>query len=89
MSTQDAYFDELLELLISAKDKDALKTLLESLLTASELSEIPKRLQIAKMLRAGIPQREIAKTLRVGIATVSRGSKELKAGNLKLGEENE
>ncbi|EXJ11001.1 Trp operon repressor [Nitrincola nitratireducens] len=53
-------------------------SLLESLLTPAELNEIPKRLQILKMLQAGIPQRKIAEQLGVGIATVSRGARALK-----------
>jgi TrpR family trp operon transcriptional repressor len=36
------------------------------------------RLQIIEMLQQGIPQRQIADTLGVGIATVTRGSHHLK-----------
>ena len=49
-----------------------------SLLTPSELSEISKRLQIFKLLEQGMPQRQIAEKLGVGIATVTRGSRALK-----------
>jgi len=35
------------------------------------------RWQIVKMLKAKIPHREIAKRLKVGVATINRGVKEL------------
>lgn len=69
------YFEELIEHLSKQSDKRALAQALESLLTPTELIEISKRLQIFKLLDEGIPQREIAKRLGVGIATVSRGSR--------------
>lgn len=53
---------------------------LRGILTPSEIDEIPKRLQIVKMLKAGVPQKEISEKLGVGIATVTRGSREVKAG---------
>ncbi len=53
------------------------------ILTPKELEEIPTRLQIVKMLKAGIAQHTIAEKLNVGIATVTRGSKELQKGRFK------
>lgn len=53
---------------------------LKGLLTMGELEEIARRLQIVKLLKAGMSQRDIAEKLKVGIATVTRGSKELKQG---------
>ena len=53
---------------------------LRGILTDAELSEISKRLQIVKLLKSGVPQKEIAERLGVGIATVTRGSKELQKG---------
>ncbi|MGL1901909.1 MAG: trp operon repressor [Fibrobacterales bacterium] len=82
MNTQSNYLDELVTHLLEKKSPDEFKKALKGLLTPAELSEIPKRLQIFNMLKAGIPQREIAKTLGVGIATVTRGSRELKSGNI-------
>lgn len=55
-----------------------MEKILHSLLTPSELSEISKRLQIFRLLESGMPQRQIAETLGVGIATVTRGSRALK-----------
>lgn len=56
---------------------------LNGIFTPQELIEIPTRLEIVKMLKEGIPQHKIAEELGVGIATVTRGSKELKKGRFK------
>lgn len=53
---------------------------LVGILTSSELEQIIIRLKIVKMLKQGVPQHEIASKLGVGVATVSRGAKELKNG---------
>jgi TrpR family transcriptional regulator, trp operon repressor len=53
------------------------------ILTPKEIEELNKRLDVIKMLKQGKPQREIAKKLNVGIATVTRGSKELQKGRFK------
>lgn len=62
-----------------------LNDFLEDLLTIGEYEEIARRWQIVKMLDAGISQREIAESLGVGVATVTRGAKELadKKGGFK------
>ena len=52
---------------------------LRDLLTPAEYAEIVKRLQIFRMLEAGMPQRKIAEELGVGIATVTRGARALKS----------
>ncbi len=72
------YQRELLDHLLRARSRDELEQLLSDLLTPSELAEISKRLQIFKLLEAGLPQRQIAEQLGVGIATVTRGSRALK-----------
>lgn len=50
---------------------------LTDILTPGEYEEIARRWQIIKMLNAGKSQREIAEELGVGVATVTRGAKEL------------
>ena len=74
---------EFIELLLQAEDAEAMKSVLFALLTPSELRDIPNRLQIIRLLKQGVSQREIAKQLGVGIATVTRGSKEIQTGKLK------
>lgn len=71
--------DDLLEHLLQMKDKAELEKALAELLTPTELAEISKRLQILRLLEAGVSQREIARQLNVGIATVTRGSRALKS----------
>jgi len=78
MNTDKIYLQDLLEHLLKAKDPKSMNIILQDLLTPSELSEISKRLQIITLLKTGMPQRQIAETLGVGIATVTRGSRALK-----------
>lgn len=78
MNTKCNFTQELIEHLLTAQDSSSMTNVLHNLLTPSELSEISKRLQIFKLLESGMPQRQIAETLGVGIATVTRGSRALK-----------
>jgi Trp operon repressor len=77
------YFNQLINTLSGIQDKKVLKNFLEGLLTEKEVEELSARLQIVKLLRKNIPQREIAEKLGVGIATITRGSKELQEGKFK------
>jgi len=72
------HLNELLDHLLGMQDREALEEALRDLLTPAELTEVINRLQILRMLEAGMPQREIAKQLGVGIATVTRGARALK-----------
>jgi TrpR family transcriptional regulator, trp operon repressor len=78
MNTECNYTQELIDHLLSSDSSARMDETLRSLLTPAELSEISKRLQIFKLLESGMPQRQIAETLGVGIATVTRGSRALK-----------
>ncbi len=64
--------------LLAQKSFKEMEKVLRQLLTSSELTEVNNRLQIIEMLEQGIPQRQIADRLGVGIATVTRGSSILK-----------
>ena len=74
---------ELIDVLVSLKDENEALNLLEGILTPKELMEIPTRLKIVRMLKNGVAQHKIAEELGIGIATVTRGSKELQKGNFK------
>lgn len=78
MSTEKDYIADLTAHLLSISSQEEMETALRNLLTPDEFDGVTKRLQIFKMLEQGIPQRQIADTLGVGIATVTRGSRALK-----------
>lgn len=76
----DKFIKELVEVVISLKKKDVTLAFLRNILTPPELEEIAARLQIVKLLKKGVSQREVAEKLGVSIGTVSRGARELKYG---------
>ena len=78
MKAKIKYIEYLVNHLLAQNSSEEMEKALSDLLTASELDEVAKRLQIFEMLAAGVPQRQIAENLGVGIATVSRGSNVLK-----------
>ncbi len=61
----------------AGKNKILLQEFLLDILTPAEYKEMMIRWQIVKRLDKGEPQRTIAKELKIGIATVTRGSREL------------
>ncbi len=77
------YLDQLIRVILKAKNRDEVLNLLEGILTPQELIEIPMRLEIVKRLKKGDPQHQIAEDLQVGVATVTRGSREIKRGKFK------
>ncbi len=74
------HITKLAETIRSLKTNGRVLSFLKNILTPAELDEIATRLQIIKLLKKGVSQREVAKKLGVGIATVSRGARELKYG---------
>ncbi len=63
--------------LSSIDDPRLMQAFLTDILTPDEKEEIERRWQIVQRLAAGEPQRSIAKDLGIGIATVTRGAREL------------
>lgn len=76
-------FKNLVDYISSFSTKGQIADFLSAILTPKELKEIPKRLEIVKLLKSGVAQRQIAQKLDVGIATVTRGSREIQKGNFK------
>lgn len=70
--------DRLVNHLLAQGNARDMEQALAELLTPGELLEMTKRLQILEMLEQGIPQRQIAEQVGVGIATVTRGAGVLK-----------
>lgn len=66
------------------KTEKEIKDFLESLFTADEINEFETRLKIIKLLIKGYSQRAVAEKLNVGVATVSRGARELKNKKFKF-----
>ena len=75
--------NNLIDSLLRIEDRDAMKDFLRGVLTPGELDEIPQRLEIVRLLKEGVAQHEIARRLGVGVATVTRGSKELQKGRFQ------
>ncbi len=68
-----------LEILVGkiGKNKHLMREFLFDLLSPAEYKDLAVRWQIIKLLKGGITHREIAKKLKVSVATVTRGSREL------------
>lgn len=81
---RDRKLRDLIDQLLKIKTQEEMEDFLLGILTPKEREEIPMRLQIVKMLKGGIPQHEIAESLGVGVATVTRGSRELHKGRFKV-----
>lgn len=62
------------------RTKTELEDFFVGILTPDEIETIATRMEIVRMLKKNIPQQKIAHKLKVGIATVTRGSRELKNG---------
>lgn len=73
----DNFKRDLVHNLAEVQTDQNMRRFLDILLTPSEFDELSRRLQILKRLAKGKTQREIAKDLGVGIATVERGASEL------------
>lgn len=77
--------EKLLEKISTGKDKKLMREFLFDLLSPAEYRELAARWQIVKLLDQKISHREIASKLKVSVATVSRGARELqnKKGGFK------
>ncbi|PIP63198.1 transcriptional regulator [Candidatus Roizmanbacteria bacterium CG_4_9_14_3_um_filter_33_18] len=74
---------ELVEEFLKNKTSSEMSDFLKGILTPKELDELTMRLQIVKLIKKGLPHQEIARRLEVGIATVTRGSREIRMGRFK------
>ena len=74
---------ELVKAFLDQKSEDEMLMFLKGILTPKELKELSVRLQIVKLLKSGLPHHDIARRLKVGVATVTRGSREIGLGRFK------
>ena len=77
-------FNDFITLVHQTRDKALLEDLLVAVTTPAERVELTRRLDVVGRLLAGEAQHKIAADLGVGVATVTRGSKELAAGRFKV-----
>lgn len=77
MKYQSKYGKELEKVLLKVKSRKVLHEFLIDLTSPNEYKELGVRWQIVKMLKKGVPHRVISKKLRVSVATVTRGSREM------------
>ena len=75
--------EDLIDTILQIKSRKELRIFFLGLLTPKELEELPIRLAIVKMLKKGAGQHTIARKLGVGVATVTRGSKEIQKGRFE------
>ncbi|OGI94312.1 hypothetical protein A3A03_00305 [Candidatus Nomurabacteria bacterium RIFCSPLOWO2_01_FULL_40_18] len=75
----EQYKKELIEVIYKiAKDKNLLANFVKDILTPREFDNIGVRWQIVKRLSKGEHQTAIAADLHLGVATVTRGSREMR-----------
>lgn len=74
---------ELTKAFLMQKTPGEMLEFLKGILTPREIEELSTRLQIVKMIKSGLPHQEIAHRMGVGVATVTRGSREIKLGRFK------
>lgn len=73
-----AHLKEFCRVLAKIRTPNEALALLKDILTPAELASVAERLQIVKLLKKGVPQRDISRLLRVSIMKVTRGSRALK-----------
>lgn len=74
---------KLVEAFLKNRSSQEMLDFLKGILTPKEFAELATRIQIVKLLKEDLPHQEIARRLGVGVATVTRGSRELKMGRFK------
>ena len=77
------HVDTLSKLFLRTRGLASMKHLVRGLFTESEVEEFARRIEIVKMIKKDIPQHKIALKLGVGVATVTRGVREIKLGRFK------
>ena len=76
--------DNLEKYILQSHTKARVRDLLMSLFTEKERTEFAGRVEIIRRLKKGQSQHKIAKALGVGVATVTRGAREMKSQRFKF-----
>jgi TrpR family trp operon transcriptional repressor len=78
-NNSEQYKKEVIEVIYKiAKDKSLLGDFVKDILTPREFDNIGVRWQIVKRIREGEHHQAIAEDLHLGVATVTRGSREMR-----------
>ncbi len=77
----DAGFNELISLIAKNTDEAFLNEFFSCLFTPAERKDIANRWLLVKEIEKGTPQRDIAKSFKMSLCKITRGSKELKKEN--------
>lgn len=75
MNSDEAH---LLEALCAIRDPAEMRQVLADILTRAEYTALRKRWSILRLLRAGVPQREIARRIGGSLCNVTRGARLLR-----------
>ncbi|MAE68194.1 MAG: YerC/YecD family TrpR-related protein [Candidatus Peribacteraceae bacterium] len=77
---RNPWFRALCKALLSCKSEQEMAGFLRDIATLSELKSLSERLEMAKQLAAGRPQRDVAESIDASTTTVARVSLFLKSG---------
>ena len=69
---------ELSEALVRLSTPEQVRRFIEEVWTDSECRDVARRWHLMKLLAVGVPQREIARRLRLSLCKITRGSKYIK-----------
>ena len=69
---------EIAQVFAQVGEADSMARLLSEMLTDAERHDLALRWELLKLLRDGVPQREIAAKLHVSLCKITRGAKILK-----------
>ena len=70
--------EELNKLIASLQDAAEVENLFNELLTPAESEDLARRWHLVRLLIKGASQREVSKEVGIGVATVTRGARELR-----------
>lgn len=77
----DAGFNELISLIAKNTDEAFLNEFFSCLFTPAERKDIANRWLLVEEIEKGTPQRDIAKSFKMSLCKITRGSRELKKEN--------
>ncbi len=80
MKTLQGKLNYIVDIFWQIESKKDLEKFLQDILTPAEIETIYERLQIVKLLKQGLSQRDVAEKLQTSTATVNRGARVLKYG---------